>query len=477
MDTQKEGGLSALSVPKWLIISVFLVVAMMVTHPQTYDPDLYWHIRGGQVMLETGSIIPGDVFSYTVAGQLRVHPDWLGEIILTVFYDTLGVYGLTLLGGILSFASIVLMYRLMGGTFGVRAILMALAATATMAGAMARPQGWMVLLSLIVIGMVLRRKPRLYWLPVLMLFWNNLHGGWTIGYIILGLAVITEAARILFKRGGDKSWLRQLVMWSVIAAPFLMVNPYGYKILLVPLETVTQSALPYIEEWRAPNLLGPDRFGFIILVVLSLNCIVRLRGKMSLLEIALLVGFGLWGFRTARIITVYMFIAPVILAPYLSVMIQGALKRPFQLKPIHWILIGAVAFAVTFRFVSENTPDAVKTLTAQKMPVHAVNYLLENQLPQPIFNEYNWGGYLILYAQDYPVFMDGRGDLYLEFFEVYFEVVNVRPTWETILDEWDVQTLLIYTDGLLAQALEGNPIWARTYQDSLASIYVRQSPE
>jgi len=465
--------LSAPHPARWAIIAVFALVALMVTHPQTYDPDIYWHIRSGQVVMETGDVIRGDVFSYTLPGEIRVHPDWLAEVILASFYNVMGTYGLTLLGGLLSFISIVLMYRLMRGLFGIRVIFMMLAATATMSASMARPQAWMIIFNLIVLAMVLRRKPSLRWLPILMMFWSNLHGGWTIGYIILGASVVTETARIVLKRGGDVVWLRQLILWSFVAAPALMINPYGFDILLVPLDTVAQSALAYIVEWRPPNLLDADRIGFVIFFALSWVVLIKQRHKIGLLEAVLLIGFGLWSLRVARIITVYMFIAPVILAPHLSDILKNLSPSPLRLKPVHWALMGVLAVAVVFRFATENSPNGMRALTAQKMPVSAVEYLLENRPARQIFNEYNWGGYLILYAPDYPVFMDGRGDLYEAFFTTYFDVVNLKDGWRETLDQWGVQTVLVYTEGALGKALLKEPGWTLAYADSLASLYIR----
>ena len=60
-------------------------------------------------------------------------------------------------------------------------------------------------------------------------------------------------------------------------------------------------------------------------------------------------------------------------------------------------------------------------------PVEAVKWIEENQLEVEIFNEYNWGGNLIWQLRDYPVFVDGRTDLYDdELLREYLTILPVR---------------------------------------------------
>lgn len=458
---------------RWLIVGVFALVALLVTHPQTYDPDIYWHLRSGQVMLDTGDVIRGDTFSHTLTGELRPHHEWLGEIVMIGFYNALGDYGLTLLATLLSLAALGLMFWLMRGVLGVRLLMVVVTATATLPTAMARPQAWMVIFTLVIMAMVLRRGISLRWLPVVMLAWGNLHGGWVMGFIVLGAGVFSEALKLLLRRGGNVRWLGALVGWSLAGAAALLVNPYGVDQLLVPFDTLTQAARPFLIEWLPPNLLAADRLSFTLLVGLSAAVLVVERRRIALVEAVLLIGFGVWSLTTARVVTVFMFVAPVLVTPYLSGWIAARMGGGLRLTRLHAALAVALALAVVARFIGENSPAGMQAITRRVMPVAAVEALLERQPPRELFNDYGWGGYLIWRAPEYPVFIDGRADLYDDFFFTYLDIVSLTDGWQAELEAWGVNTVLIGAETPLAEALAAEPGWSLAYSDALAALYVR----
>ena len=111
----------------------------------------------------------------------------------------------------------------------------------------------------------------------------------------------------------------------------------------------------------------------------------------------------------------------------------------------------------------------------QGLPLGAVEFLHENELPGKMFNSYNWGGYLIwsLYP-DTPVFVDGRTDLYAlnsRVLEDYAQVHWVRPGWEQTLDKYEIGHIITERAGLLDVILAENEPWYPVYQDDLAVVY------
>lgn len=458
----------------------FLVVLMMVMRPQAADPDIYWHLRSGEVMLETRDIISGDIFSHTKTDVLRPHHEWLSEVIMAVFHTAFGDYGLTALATGLTMLALFLMYRLLEGSLGTRLFLLILAAQASQATSMGRPQIWMLIFSIILVGMVLRRSPKLYWIPVMMLAWGNLHGGWITGYIILGAAVFSEGVKLIFRRGGDVIWLRQLIIWSLVGVFALMLNPYGIEQLLVPLDTFTQAARPFISEWLPPNLLDPSRVGLMALLLMSLIILTTQYKHISLLSSVLLIGFGVWALMTSRVVMLYMFIAPILVAPYLSIFAERylpslrlpeyRLNQPFRLA-VPLLVISSIGLIVLFWF--QSSPARIRQIqTYLNFPVEAVNFLNASpDVGRELFNNYNWGGYLIYYLRDYPVFIDGRADLYDEFFFVYQDISGLKEGWQAALTDYQIRTILIRPDSRLADALRAEGGWDVLYEDEDAVIF------
>ena len=136
------------------------------------------------------------------------------------------------------------------------------------------------------------------------------------------------------------------------------------------------------------------------------------------------------------------------------------------------VLVGALAkIALVLK------PVAVAEAQAQTLPVEAVAYLNRARPPGPIFNTYNWGGYLIYAAPEYPVYVDGRTDLYGDsFLTRYLQVATGARGWQADFDNYGINVALVETSGALADNLRERPGWTVAYEDSLAAVFVREQP-
>ena len=80
-----------------------------------------------------------------------------------------------------------------------------------------------------------------------------------------------------------------------------------------------------------------------------------------------------------------------------------------------------------------------------EFPARAVAFLQQHPPAGPIFNLYDWGGYLIwkLYPTT-PVFIDGRADLYgADLFHDFADVYQFKGRWQQILHRWHIQTVIV----------------------------------
>jgi hypothetical protein len=74
---------------------------------------------------------------------------------------------------------------------------------------------------------------------------------------------------------------------------------------------------------------------------------------------------------------------------------------------------------------------------------------------------------------DYPVFIDGRTDLYNgDVIDDWLRIYNGRAGWQQALDRWQVRLALIEPAAPLAARLESAG-WREIYRDELAVIYAR----
>jgi len=106
-------------------------------------------------------------------------------------------------------------------------------------------------------------------------------------------------------------------------------------------------------------------------------------------------------------------------------------------------------------------------------PAGALEYLKTEQPAGHLFNSYNWGGYLQWALPEYPLFVDGRADLFQdEIISQWFQVALVQEGWQQVLDRWDVRLVLIERTWPVAEALKLAG-WHLIYQDEFSVIFKR----
>ena len=144
---------------------------------------------------------------------------------------------------------------------------------------------------------------------------------------------------------------------------------------------------------------------------------------------------------------------------------------------VNWALLALVVVAVGYKSAlplraSFNVENERGTL-----PLDAVEWIQEHRPAGPMFNSYNWGGYLIWHLwPDYQVFVDGRTDLYGdELLSQYLHVRFARSGFQEVLDEYGISFVLVeaggFTDSFLALY---DDEWTMAYSDEVAVIYLRK---
>ncbi len=312
----------------------------------------------------------------------------------------------------------------------------------------------------------------------MMLLWVNLHGGYALG---LGLIVLYAISLAL-----DRKWNLIPRLGILLAACTAMVplNPNGFRMFSYPLETLrSPSMATFIEEWASPNFhevtfLPLALFLFLLFGTLALS---PKRARAS--EVFLVFVTGLGALRSARHIPIFALIAAPILAEQLWAWISARswdarLTAPEESTPRSAVVFAlllllapaALDVALIKHFVS-NQP----AYEAKKYPQAAVDFLDNKNLPGPIYNWYDWGGYLIrrLHGQ-YPVYIDGRADVYGDKF--MYEAFNTHDGgngWDESLNRYSIRTVLIAPDVPLASLLRTNGQWQKVYEDHQAVIFTR----
>jgi hypothetical protein len=138
----------------------------------------------------------------------------------------------------------------------------------------------------------------------------------------------------------------------------------------------------------------------------------------------------------------------------------------------NWInlaIILLLVFAAGWKVVDVSKTSFVLEKESEIFPSKIVEILRNSDNPGRIFNEYNWGGYLIWHLRDYRVFVDGRTDLYGdEIIGEWSDIINALPGWEYKLENWDIDYLLVSSDWPLLLVLDGE--WEIIYSDGIFQL-------
>jgi hypothetical protein len=472
-----------------LVIAIaFLGIVVMASRPMI-DTDTWWHLRTGQWILDHRALPEVDRFSFTRPGTVWYYPGWLAEVLMVEIFSVAGLPGLNLLFTCLIVLSFAVIFLTMRGDPYVRAAILVLAAGASEIYWSARPQVFTFLFSacffLCLRGFLHGKRNFLWLLPILMVFWVNIHGGFAVGFILLLLAVVGQGLQFL-SSGNNRSpeQIRKL-FWVVGTglACFIAcaINPYGFKIISYPFQTVSIHFLQnYIQEWQSPNFHYWDAQLFLVLFFVAWTAIAFSPKRMDKGDFFFLALISYMGFVAWRNTYLLSIIAPALIMDYGQPILEslfpkwvpGMVASKAQSLVNSVLLVGSTIAVVVFAFFS-NTPASIEASTRRQIPVDAVNFLSENPGWGRMLNSYNWGSYLLWNLPSYPVFVDGRTDLYDDdILNQYLAVVNARAGWQDILQKWDVQVVFLDPSAPILQVLISKG-WQVRYQDNQSVILLR----
>jgi hypothetical protein len=491
------------------VFSLVLLLGLfgMTARPAT-DPDLWWHLRTGQWIVETGHVPHSDPFSFTRAGHPWVSHEWLSEVVFYELWKHGGPALLIIFSAIVTTAGFMLLY--------LRCLLCGAenywAAAATVLGALASAPSWGVrpqmftftlaslLLFLLEGGNKLesgnkKDRPRLLlWIPPLFLLWLNLHAGFALG---LALLLAYAVGLIMETAAGNTPWqqarpiiLRVLLLLLACLA-LVPLNPSGAQLYRYPFDTLRSSGMrSFIVEWFSPDFHDWLYRPFLLVWLLLLIALASSRSRPKGRVIVPLLLTSLAALDAVRHIPIFILVAIPVIAAALPVA-RGSRAASSQVSksarlgaPISsWFrpsfnlaIVLLIAVLATVKWVSlARNQDARE---AELFPQKAVAFLRAGDQPQRIFVYYDWGGYAIwkLYPE-YRVFVDGRADLYGDDLLRQFKTaVQLRTGWRDVLDSWKVEAVLVPPSSALSQALLLDPRWHVAFVDSKAIILVRTHP-
>jgi hypothetical protein len=470
-----------------IIACIFLLGAAFVG---TTDPDYFWHLKTGELIVEDLAVPVTDPFSFTKEGEHWVAHEWLSEAVIYGAVSA-GGYGLALaLFASVALGGLLLSYRTsltLGVSRNAALIFFVWAGVMTSRYWTVRPQVFTWLLFAAFIAICLEHKSgrgnRLWLLPVIAVVWANLHLGVMFGLAVVGVYAVSQTVeRYAWKQRVDLKPIYVTLGACVLAT---LLNPNPLELLLYPLQYIEpgNTNVELIAEWQSPDF---HELSFLPLALAMLSLVAMgVFGRRRDLFLPLLV--LLFGFLTLQSVRNQPLFAIVFvlvgsqraseLWGWASAAVQQARPRPHS--TLNWLLVG-VFTALIAAFVAGAPTQQLRSQPlldrgSVYYPQAGAHFLRDNYPEARMLNHYDWGGYLINELYPRKVFIDGRSDFYgPELMNDFLTLDTLAPGWEDVLAKHDIEVVLIKDGSPLSHRLDAEAgSWARVFTGEHEVVFAR----
>jgi hypothetical protein len=472
-----------------MYMAVLMVVPMVFvgtfnkTLSMLTDPDIWWHLANARILSTTHQFIQTEPYSFTVAGQPWINPEWLSEIPYWLGYRSLELRGVYLVAWLIFSANMLLIYwrgylksRHAGAAFW--AACLGFILTAVNSGPRTIIFGYLCMSAEL---LILDRSERgrggvLWFLPPLFCIWINLHGSWLIGIALLALYISCGMFRLrlgtLEQDAFSPSDRNRLLAIFTASLAALMINPYGWRLVWNPLDMMFNQKMNIasVSEWQPLKLgsLQGSMVVFVIGLMVLANC---MRGrKWNLFELALI--FFAW--YSAIDHMRFMFLAAVLVMPLLAVDFERSFCTETDQKTIPamnaLLALGALCF-VLYMFPSE---AALKEKVESTFPLRTIRSI---QPSWRVFNLDYVGGRMAFDSK--ANFIDSRIDTFEHhgILQDYLKTMSMVDSLE-LLDRYRIDHVLVLNAQPLSYLLKHTQGWKETMREKRDSdsyvLYARE---
>jgi hypothetical protein len=484
-------GLSRVRLLRLCALTALIVgvgIECFLTKISVLDPDMWWHLSVGDWIVQNRSFPHNGIFSQTAASHPWMAYSWGYELLLSRAYAWFSFMGMGAFGTLLTIAVALAIFRMLyriSGRFWAAWALSVVVYAAFLFNIAPRPVFFSVILFTITLSLLFEaqrtaRVQPLYWLPLVFLFWANIHIQFIYGLAVLGLFA-------------GMNLLQQIAMrWHVhpdflspptlpILAPFVVlaccvlvacVGPYTYH-LYPQVLVISQSKVMYriIRELQALSFEYFNQYVELLLAVAAYFAI-GWQKKIDPFKFALLVFATVFGFRTWRDAWFICVIAAAIIADFPA----SHEERDRRIRVSGWAVVTAASILlllVSMRSTDFTTRGLDRAISGE-YPVDAVNFLRRNPVGGPLYNSFDWGGFLIFYMPQYPVSIDGRTDLYGDAMDAqYYSTQEADPSYvnDPVLNRAGV--VMLNRKFPIATQLTTDHRFRVIYRDDMAIVFAR----
>ena len=459
------------------------------------DGDLGRHLTVGEYIISNASIPDTDLFSHTRFGEHFVPHEWLAEVAYALAYRVSGFTGVVILAAqLLGITWLIIGMQTarksnsIGWNFG----LLLLGVAGSSMHWLTRPHLFTFLFLAILVAILENSRltaKKIVLITVLMLLWVNSHGAFIAGFVYVGIKLFGEVLENSF-RERKVSFQKLLILAITMLGLFLisLINPAGLHIYDTIFGFLSSRYLVMnTVEYLPPDLLDIHFFPFTIYILIVAFLGIRKWKSLHPGDVLQVLFWTATSFVSARNIPLAMIATIPILAGW------SALQKPAEIadtvevtepdrRQTRGILLISGLMVVVMVAIVLLIPAAGKNyrFSESKFPVKAVSFLLEHPQKGNLFNQFEWGGYLLysMWPQQ-KVFIDGQTDFYgEELTKEYSRLFNALNGYEEVIHKYDVSWMIVGINSPIAKILADEPDnWEVIYRDDVSIVLAARLPQ
>ncbi len=460
---------------KLLIFFIFIAVFSFYFLAPV-DTDLGWHLRYGEFIWKNHQVMKTNQIGFFLEDYHWHHSYSLYQLIIYLCYRYLGFWSLAVFSSLIISITIMPIIK----TFKNKISLIGLSLPLLfylahpVANLGIRSQLF-TLLGVSWLYYIIINQKNLFYLPLMFIFWTNLHGGFILGLIMV---VIYWFERLVKKLNLKKVSL--IIILSLFAG---LINPFGWKIYLETFRHAWYPLNKLIAEWVAPN---PQQIVLIIIIIAAATFSLIKKKKKVVSDKPTFLLFS-WLFFTSLAFKARRHLPLFgISSIYLFYYLWQNLKLKTYKTIVQLLALTITICIILFRLANFPQLNGWPVICEQSkwtLPCQAVNYLKENnQTCSNIYNAYEWGGFLAWHLPNRKTFVDGRMPAWptqsgKSPYTIYLEIIQARNNYNQKLNEYGADCLFIANGTFLDLELQNkhNRLWQEIYRDETGVIYKRNS--
>jgi hypothetical protein len=449
---------------------------------QFWQPDTFWLIETGRLILEKHCLPSHDTYSFTASAPQWLVYQWLTEILFSLANSLGGLAGVAVFGAvILAVLFCVLIFRKMineGSNSIVSVVVIWLAAYAFFPYLSAlRPQ----LLSFVLFWLLatvcaagksgLPIRQALIRTFLIGVVWANCHVSFPIGLVMIA-ANLAATLLLYLRQQADRKLPILFAAMLVTFSAATLVTPHGISLWMFMVSLGNLIPNPELQP-----LAWSEQPQLIALVVITFAACWYRRKKIDIGDFLVLVALLLAGNKCGRLIVYFcIFCCPVVgqavtdwLTPLIKTGHLGRLSESVKSAALTRWYVPCILLLATF--VSISQPVFLRS----NLPVQAAKFLEGHPLSGHLFCDAQSGSYLIYTSHGaIPVFLDTRLDLYDRDFVLRFiKALNLGDGWQELFSQYKIAAALIPNDRKLKEILDRQTDWKPIYRDPDFSLYVQ----